>query len=504
MVRRGADPLCREAPDWALRERGVPSGMHRRGFIGVGAAAILGSRPTFSHLRAPDAAARSALWRPPELRPASGLALRANLHRVRTGLGSGAIAMTPGDGPIGPTLRVRRGERARISLLNELDEPTILHWHGLRVPEAADGHPRLAIGAGERYEYVFDVMDRAGTYWYHAHPHHRTGAQVMRGMAGMLIVEDDDEDALDLPRGAREIALLIQDRRLTADGEIVFDPQMHERMEGVFGDVPFGNGTPSPAVAVDSALYRLRVVNVTASRITRLALSTGAKMTLIGVDGGLLPAPTAVDFVDLSTGERADLLVDFSGLKTGTSVMLKSLGFAPPYRGMGGPVAGRGAAQGAEMDLLEFTVAREVRERPWTPRAFPTMALPDPARAVRTREFRFQSMRMQHTINGREFEMDRMDETVRFGSTEIWRFVNESSFPHPVHMHEVQFRILERSGGRGEIFPWERGVKDTALLYPGETISVAATFDAYRGRFLMHCHNLVHEDMGMMLNYAIE
>lgn len=454
-------------------------------------------------------ATRTPLWRPPELRPA-GVTLRANARRVVSGPGTSAVAMTLGDGAIGPTLRVRRGETARITLDNALDEPTILHWHGLRVPEIADGHPRLAIDPGARYEYSFQVNDRAGTYWYHAHPHHRTGPQVYRGMAGLLIVEDDAEDALGLPSGAREIGLLLQDRRLTADGDFAFDPVMHERMEGVFGDVPFGNGTPSPSLEVDSAQYRLRLVNATASRIMRVGLSTGAKMTLIGVDGGLLPAPVQLEHVDLATGERADLLVDFSGLSVGTQVMLKSLAFTPPYQGMGmgmGMGAGMGGGrtgQGASLDLLEFTVTRAVRERAWVAKPFPAIPAPDRARASRTREFHFQSRMMQHTINERAFEMDRVDETVAFGSTEIWRFVNDSMFPHPVHMHEVQFQILSRTGGRGQLFPWEAGLKDTVLLYPSESVEVLASFDAHRGRFLMHCHNLVHEDMGMMMNYAIE
>jgi FtsP/CotA-like multicopper oxidase with cupredoxin domain len=476
--------------------------MQRRHFLGLTAAAALGGRRLFG--LAP--LERQPLWRPPELRP-TGITLRANSHAVRSGAGSTGTAMTLGEGAIGPTLRVRRGERARITLENALDEPTILHWHGLRVPEEADGHPRLAIAPGARYEYDFTVDDRAGTYWYHAHPHHRTGEQVYRGMAGLLIVEDPAEDALGLPRGAREIPLLLQDRRLGADGEFAFSPVGHERMEGFFGDVAFGNGTPQPALEVDSALYRLRVVNVTSARITRLALSTGAPMTLIGVDGGLLPAPVQVEHVDLGTGERADLLVDFGGLPVGTRVMLRSLPFTPPYRrgmGMGGMMGGGAAGQGAAMDLLEFTVARAVREAPWMARPFPVVIMPDRAQAPRTREFRFASSMMQHTINGRAFEMERVDERVPFGSTEIWRFVNDSQFPHPVHMHEVQFRILSRTGGRDRILPWEAGLKDTALLFPGESVEVAAAFDRHRGMFLMHCHNLVHEDMGMMLNYVIE
>ncbi len=479
--------------------------MQRRHLLALGAAAAaatLGTRRLFASPRAD----RMPLWRPPALRP-DGITLRANSHAIPSGTGVTGTAMTLGEGAIGPTIRVRRGNRARITLENGLDEETILHWHGLRVPEAADGHPRLAIAPGARYAYDFEVTDRAGTYWYHAHPHHRTGEQVYRGMTGLFIVEDAAEDALGLPRGAREIPILIQDRRLADDGEFVFNPVMHERMEGFFGDVAFGNGTPNPTMDVDAALYRLRVVNVTSSRITRLALSTGAPMTLIGTDGGLLDAPVQVTHLDLGTGERADLLVDLSGLPVGTRVMVVSEEFTPPYRG-GMGMMGRGMTgakpQGAPMDLLELVVTRSVAERPFVVPALPPIARLDPARADRTREFHFQSARMNHTINGKGWEMERVDERVPFGSTEIWRFINDSNFPHPVHMHEVHFQILSRTGGRAQLFPWEAGWKDTALLFPGETIDVIAEFNHHRGLFLMHCHNLVHEDMGMMLNYVIE
>lgn len=482
------------------------SGMHRRHFIsisaGAAAAAALGPR----RLPAAPAADRHPLWLPPEFRP-DGMTLRANRHLVKSGTGTNGMAMTLGDGAVGPTIRVRRGERARITLDNALDEETILHWHGLKVPEIADGHPRFAVGTGGRYEYDFEVTDRAGTYWYHAHPHHRTGEQVYRGMAGLFLVDDAEQDALGLPSGGREISLLIQDRRVDAAGEFAFNPVMHERMEGFFGDVAFGNGTPNPQHEVDGALHRLRVVNATASRITRLALSTGARMILIGTDGGLLGAPVSVSHIDLGTGERADLLVDFSEVPAGSSVMLVSEEFPPPYRGMGmgmGRMMAGGTAQGARMNLVEFTVTRTVRERPYVLPPLPRLPRLDPAKASRTREFRFQSAAMRHTINGREWAMERVDEHVPFGSTEIWRFINDSNFPHPVHMHEVQFQIISRNGGRNRIMPWEVGWKDTALLFPGETIDVIAEFNAHRGLFLMHCHNLIHEDMGMMLNYVIE
>lgn len=177
---------------------------------------------------------RAPLLMPPTV-SADGLILRAAARRVEIAPGVQVEAWTPGDGPVGPTIRVRTGDTARITLENALSEPTILHWHGLRVPEAADGHPRLAIPTGGTYQYEFPVIDRAGTYWYHAHPHHRTGAQAYRGMAGLLLISDNAEDALGLPSGEHELPLLIQDRRLAADGSFAYEPAMFEQMEGFSG-----------------------------------------------------------------------------------------------------------------------------------------------------------------------------------------------------------------------------------------------------------------------------
>jgi len=159
--------------------------------------------------------------------------------------------------------------------------------------------------------------------------------------------------------------------------------------------------------------------------------------------------------------------------------------------------------QGGEMRLIEFEVTRAVKPMPWRAAKFPSIVPLDVSRAARTRVFRFESAMMRHGINGRAFDMERIDEQVRFGETEVWTFVNDGPFPHPVHMHEVQFQVVERIGGRATLMPWERGWKDTVLVFPGERVSVIATFDRHRGRYLMHCHNLVHEDGGMMMNYEI-
>jgi FtsP/CotA-like multicopper oxidase with cupredoxin domain len=495
--------------------------MHRRDFLRYatatgglistgGAGALLSACGDPATGLAASAGQARPLLRIPPLLDMDGLVLRARRDQAGVAPGVTSPVMTFGEpAATGGTLVARRGSRARITLLNELDESTIVHWHGLRPPEAADGHPRLAVGPGGRYEYDFEVTDPAGMYWYHSHAHMRTAAQVYSGMAGALVVRDEAEDALRLPSGARELPLLVQDKRLDASGAMVYAPFGPDMMEGMLGDVVFVNGVRSPVAEVDAALYRLRMLNGSNARIFRVGFADGRPLTLIGVDGGFLATPTEVPYVDLGTGERVDVLVDFSAVPVGTRLSLRSLPFTSPAAmgGMGMGMGGmrRAAAQGAQLDIMEFHVVREAADDPAAiPSSLPAPPLADESAATGERTFRFDSMMMNHTINGRSFAMERVDEVVPFGSTEVWTFVNDSPFPHPVHMHAVHFRVLSRTGGRGRLFPWEQGAKDTVLVFPGERVRVVSRFDSHRGLFLLHCHNLEHEDMGMMMNFLIE
>ncbi len=145
-----------------------------------------------------------------------------------------ALSMFP-DGYLGPIIRVRTGQRVRIELVNGLPESTIIHWHGLHVPEAMDGHPRFAIAPGARYDYAFTVRNRAGSYWFHPHPHGRTGKQVYAGLAGLFIVSDDEEVAAGLPDGAQDMPLVIQDRSFDGDNQFVYpgdQPQDSDARDG--------------------------------------------------------------------------------------------------------------------------------------------------------------------------------------------------------------------------------------------------------------------------------
>ena len=420
-----------------------------------------------------------------------------------------------------PTIRLHRGRTARIDLVNELPERTILHWHGLAVPQEADGHPRLAIDPGSTYAYEFTVRDRAGTYWYHPHTHELTAPQTYMGMAGLLIVEDDEEAAHELPSGEYEIPLILQDKRLGGSSSLVYRPAMGpDMMFGFLGDTAFGNGVADPTLGVKRGSYRLRILNGSNARIFDLGLSNGDGFTLIGTDGGLLEAPARLQRLMLATGERADLIVDFSRYQPGERIMLRSFGFEVPGMmmgmgmGRGGRGRGRGAGrggrmmggttQGSEMDLLEFVVLDSPAEsRPPLPARLSEIPPPAVSASTPGRTFRFNSMMMNHTINGRTFDLDRVDERVPIGQTEVWTLVNESELPHPVHIHVGQFRVLSRAGGRNQVLPWETGLKDTVLVFPRERVDMAVRFDDYPGLYLLHCHNLEHEDMGMMLNFEV-
>jgi FtsP/CotA-like multicopper oxidase with cupredoxin domain len=443
---------------------------------------------------------RHPLRRAPELAPA-GVTLTASVATADIGGGRMATAWMLNGSVPSPLLRVRRGERFRVTMRNQLPQELILHWHGLAPPVAMDGHPRLAVPSGGLYEYDFTVNDRAGTYWYHSHTHMHTGEHTYRGIGGLLLVTDAAEEALGLPSGAREVPLILQDKVLDGAGMPQYAPVGPAMMAGVMGDEPFGNGVRRPFLEVDTALYRFRILNGSNARIFRLGRSDGGPLVLIGNDGGLLPTVHSLDAIDMGPAERVDLLVDLRGASVGDRIMLRSLPFAIPG-GMG--FMGGANRQGQPLDLLELRVTRRVADTARVPSALPDPGGPDPADAARERTFRFQSMMMRHTINDREFDMARVDERVPFGETEIWNFVNESGFPHPVHLHATHFRVLSRTGGRARLFPWEAGLKDTVLLFPGETIRVAVRFTRERGLFLLHCHNLEHEDMGMMQNILVE
>lgn len=407
--------------------------------------------------------------------------------------------LTFGGGFPGPTIRVRRGDELAVRLVNRLDEPTNIHWHGLLAPSMMDGHPMHVVDAGSSREYRFRVDQRAGTYWYHPHAHESTARQAYLGMAGLFIVDDPTEDALGLPSGDRDLPLVLQDRRIDATRAIAYAPTMMDTMSGLLGSTLLVNGTPDAYHEVSRDLYRLRILNGSNARIYRIGFGDEETFHLIASDAGLLDRPYPLTELWLAPGERAEILVDFAGREIGSSVMLRSL----QYDNVVSP-----SFQGYPFDILRFDVARSSEGASIVPAALVPLDRPVVSGATRTRTMRLAMVHMHpamaHTINGRAYDMERVDVRVPAGATEVWELINEDNDePHPMHLHAAHFQIVERNGSV-ELGPQDMGWKDTVLVDPIETVKVAVRFGDETGMYVAHCHNLEHEDSGMMINLVVE
>lgn len=430
----------------------------------------------------------------------SGATLNAQFSTSELLKGRSSTTLAYGNGILGPTIRAAKGETVQITLQNSLAEHTNIHWHGLILPENMDGHPRDLASPGGSLQYELPVHQRAGTYWYHPHPHEKTAQQVFMGLAGMFIVSDEEEAALNLPSGEFEIPLIIQDKRFEGNN-LDYSPDEDEIMTGYLGEEVVVNGIRAPFMNVAGGWYRLRVLNGSTARVYNLGFSGGLQFQIIGADGGLLQSPETVSEILMGPGERLDLLVDFSKLRPGSEVFLVSNRFSE-FNPQG--------RQGFR--LMRFKVDREIENSFSLPA---TLSSIEPIHAhenVKTRTFDISAMAGGgahggtggHSINGKSFDMHRVDETVHAGETEIWEFDNMMGDEiHPMHIHGVQFQVLHRMGGRNQIIASEKGWKDTVLVMPGEKVRVIMTFPQYKGVFVFHCHNLEHEDDGMMLNYEI-
>ena len=416
-------------------------------------------------------------------------------------LGSGITVNALGYGGaaiLGPTIRLQQGAQFNLAFKNDLAEPTNLHWHGLEAPAAQDGYPTALTQPGGAFSYQFAVKNRPGTYWYHPHPDMATASQAYRGLAGFFLVSSPEEEALGLPSGALDVPLVVQDKRL--DGGLTYNPNADDRSIGMFGESVLVNGTAGAVLEVATRTYRFRLLNGSNARIYNFALSSGAKFQLIGTDGGLLDAPQEISTVLLSPGERAEVLVNFGDLAVGSELYLQSNAF------------GGTESQGEQsFKILKIKVAQQETDgftRPAT--LMPVEKIPE-SQSVATRTFDIGHMMqhggsmVMHTINGKTFDANRRDEVVKAGTVEIWEFDNTNGMEtHPMHLHAGSFQVLSRTGGRGAVQPWEKGWKDTVLAFPGEKVRIIVRFPELKGKFVFHCHNLEHEDGGMMLNYEIE
>lgn len=406
---------------------------------------------------------------------------------------------------LGPTLRVHRGDDVEVAVTNALSEDTTVHWHGLLIPGELDGGPHQTIPTGATWQPVLPIRQPAATLWYHSHAHGRTAEQVYAGLAGLMIVTDDEEKALELPSeyGVDDIPLIMQDRQFE-NGSLVLPQGMRTRMHGRRGDTLMVNGTINPFARVPARLVRLRLVNGANARFFDLAFTDGRPFHWMASEGGLLERPVELRSLRLAPGERAEILVDFSDglpvtLATGPDSNVPRMRMMERTADLTGgerDAVVRFEPQGAETSVVKVPEQLLTHERL------------DPSTAIRRRRFEMTmgmgSMMGSGSggfgINGRSFDIGRVDERVGLGDTEIWE-VSGAMMAHPFHIHGVHFTVLSRNGSSPDIR--DQGLRDTIVAQEPVELLVQFLQPAENAPFMYHCHILEHENNGMMGQFSV-
>lgn len=457
--------------------------------------------------------ASKALWIPPAITGTHfDLDLATSSAKLRTGAATSTIAFN-GASIWGPTLIMQAGDDVSMSVTNHLREDTTTHWHGLHLPAEMDGGPHQVIAAGATWEPSWTVKNRAATYWYHPHAHELTWKQLNQGAGGFIIVRDDTEAALDLPRtyGVDDIPLVLTSRALSTANVI--------DTERIYGDHLLANGVIGAVATVPAQMVRFRILNAEIERAYDIGIDDGREFAVIGTDGGLLDAPVATKRLLMYPGERYEIVIDLTGAETGSSLRLMAYNTGKNDREYPGseptPPGGTGGAGGGFSSLLNnrdfelLTVVAKQRTKNAVT-SLPTTLVPTglwtAADATNAR-----TITINDGVNGRPFyfddsvyAMDRIDERVVLDTTEAWTIQNTHIFSHSFHMHDVQFAIVER--GRGPIPDYEKGWKDTFHISPDEAVTFVARFDDYASTehpFMYHCHMANHEDEGMMGQFLV-
>lgn len=417
---------------------------------------------------------------------------------------------------LGPTLIMNKGDDVDIVVTNQLDDTTTIHWHGMHVSAENDGGPHTIILPGESWNPSFKVLDKAGTFWYHPHLHEKTNKHVSKGIAGFIIVKDEEEAALELPRtyGIDDFPLAIQTKDFDINNQII-TPSNND-------DAVMVNATMDANLYVPAQVVRFRLLNGSSQRVFNIGLSDNRTFYQIGSDGGLLSNAIPLSRLELPPGARAEILIDFGGL-LGQTVGLMSYAsefqngiYGATNPGMMSMMVLDGynpnPINGTNFNLMQFTVVEPTTNPVTTIPSNLVNVNPIPESAANiTRSLTFTPVQMgpnqlngHFLINGAGFDMNVINYTIPLDNIEIWSIANQSAIAHPFHIHDVQFFVLDRNGATPPLS--EQGLKDVVLIKPMETVRFIAHFNDFANPdvpYMYHCHMLVHEDDGMMGQFVV-
>jgi len=393
---------------------------------------------------------------------------------------------------LAPTLKLINGEKVSINYTNNLKELTTMHGHGMHVPAEMDGTAHQSIAPTQTWSAQYRVNQRACTNWYHPHAMGTTAEQVYQGLAGLIIIEDKESQALDLPKeyGVDDIPLVLQDRFFDSDGQLYYHPTMRQTMMGYKGDTFIVNGVIDPYVEVPAKEVRLRLLNGSNSSVYELAFSDSRAFKQIAGDNSFLEQPVSLHTLRLSPGERAEIVVDL-GSDFGKTFYLNE------------------TRQGKA--FLKVNVTKKATSKTVLPTVLTKLEKYSTSKVVRHRRFILSGMMGRVMINNKRMDMNRIDEVLKLNETEIWEISNRGMMmmrmEHNFHIHSTHFMVLERNGSYANVLENEKGYKDTVYLAAGDTVKIIVKMTDYTNKkvpYMYHCHFLEHEDAGMMGQFTVE
>ena len=410
----------------------------------------------------------------------------------------------------GPMISVEQGTRSVLRVRNKLPDThpqfghefhTSTHLHGSASKPQYDGYANDLTPPHFYKDYQYPNNQAARTIWYHDHKVHHTALNVYTGLVAFYRIHDPLERAL-LPQGEFDVPLMVSDAILGLDGSLLYQDNTHS---GLWGDIILVNGVPWPVMKVKPRIYRFRVLDASIGRSYRFTLSNGAPIWVVGTDGGLMPAAQQVSQWRHGQAERYEVLVDFRGYPPGTSIELLNLsnknnvGYDHTGKVMRFDVVAADAwsDDGSTIDSIPTVLNPDE----------PTMALVKTG-SMRKRNFRLHRVGTIWMINGETWDdvvassFQHVQANPDLNDVEVWTIENKGGgWFHPTHIHLIDFQVLSRNGRPPH--PWERGPKDVVYVGEGEKVELIMKFGPHRGRYMMHCHNLPHEDHDMMTQFSV-
>lgn len=389
---------------------------------------------------------------------------------------------------LGPVMKLRKGKQVTIDTENELEETTTFHWHGLSVPDQADGGPMQSVKPNEKVTVNFKMQNEAGTYWFHPHPHGTSAKQIYAGLTGMIIAEDENSDRLAdyLPHeyGVDDLPLIVWDRFFDQDNQFAYESIVDS--DGNRGDTLLLNGMPMAKITTNRRWLRLRIVNAANVTNFRFKLSNEAMFYQIATDGGFLNYPTGVEKIVLSPAERAEIILDLNKVEEDRVFLMVN-----EFEGLEITIKDR-------KEVVDFKLPLSLRQE-----VHPIIQVKD-LYHLPTKLILMSGTDGNVTMNNNKFEEGRIDDTQPVDEAYVWRVINMDSeggsMVHNFHVHGTQFRVIARDG---KIPPKnEMGWKDTVALSAGEEVHLLIKFPI-ASMYMYHCHNFAHENNGMMQHIQI-